>query len=374
MNRPWFGIWMCGVIVVAVFPAGEAYADDVIHACVRPNGALRVVGDPGDCGANETAIAWNVEGPPGADGGERIYGDGSAGDRLFDGGTHFFADANTQYTDFTVEAGTTLHVHSGHVIRCTGVFTNRGTIEVLWPGNAGHQGFSVDGLGTVRPSGQGVGRTVASRGEFGPDTADRSGGSGGAGVTLQMARNLLWPSHHGGGGGAGRMNVQNVVAGSGGGSLTVLCAEGVVNEGEGVIRAAPGIPGNGGGGGGGGQIVLASRGEVINTGRILAQGGRGGRSDDRGGPGGGGGGGIVHLLAPTVHSPGGIEVQGGAAGEPGEPGSITAARRQGGGGGGGAGGRGGIGGAAHANGDPGPAGDGLPGHVIITEVDPTGLF
>lgn len=48
---------------------------------------------------------------------------------------------NFQFTDFSVAAGVTLTVPSGTVIRCTGTFTNNGTIVV----NTGAPGGSADG-------------------------------------------------------------------------------------------------------------------------------------------------------------------------------------------------------------------------------------
>lgn len=48
-----------------------------------------------------------------------VYGNGSAGTRMIAVNT-VLADANQQYTSLTVDAGVTLTVASGTVIRCTG--------------------------------------------------------------------------------------------------------------------------------------------------------------------------------------------------------------------------------------------------------------
>src|SRR6185436_15592993 len=82
---------------------------------------------PGTNGTN------GMDGAAGGDGQLRIFGDGSAGaktvaaDEVWTGLT---APTNPQFTDVTINAGTTLTVQSGTVIRCTGTFTNNGMIVV----------------------------------------------------------------------------------------------------------------------------------------------------------------------------------------------------------------------------------------------------
>lgn len=353
------------VATVALGMASTARAD-VVNVCAQKStGLLRIISEAESCKSNEDAVTLGQHG---------IYGDGSAGEVLFDVPGPPFNDENTQYTDFIVEEGVTLHVPSGLVIRCTGSFVNRGIIEVSDSSNGGYQGLVGAGaLGGRRPPGQGVARGVAMTGDLGDSSATRVGGSGGTGLGLeQAARQLLHPGHQGGGGGAGRANAFSVTAGRGGGTLTVIAKEGISNEG--LIRALPGLAGEGGGGGGGGIVILASRTKVMHTGQIVVPGGKGGRSDATGGGGGGGGGGLVHFLAPVVEVTGNVDVSGGEGGTVGPAGSVTAAWRQGGGGGGGSGRSGGIGGAVSPSGDPGTPSDGSDGHVLVTEVDPSSLF
>ena len=40
-------------------------SSDLIHACVRSGGAIRIVGDPGVCNPAETPLTWNQQGVPG---------------------------------------------------------------------------------------------------------------------------------------------------------------------------------------------------------------------------------------------------------------------------------------------------------------------
>ena len=49
-------------VVALVFLSATATAQ-VINACLKPNGTLKVVSAPGDCASNETPISWNVQGP-----------------------------------------------------------------------------------------------------------------------------------------------------------------------------------------------------------------------------------------------------------------------------------------------------------------------
>src|SRR5262245_28730335 len=80
-------------------------------------------GEPGDQGA---------AGAPGADGSVRVYGNGSAGARTISADESWLEGgnppANIQFTNFTIDAGVTLIIPSGTVIRCTGTFTNNGTL------------------------------------------------------------------------------------------------------------------------------------------------------------------------------------------------------------------------------------------------------
>src|SRR5262249_49816779 len=81
------------------------------------------------CGTNPNPIS-NIGGP---------YGDASQGDVDVTATTDLYAlipTLNFQFRNFTVDAGVTLTVPSGTVLRCTGTFSNNGVITVL-PGAAG---------------------------------------------------------------------------------------------------------------------------------------------------------------------------------------------------------------------------------------------
>jgi hypothetical protein len=343
-------------------------------------------GNPGDPGA---------PGSPGADGQLRVYGDGSAGaktvaaDELWTGGT---APTNFQFTDVTINAATTLTVPSGTVIRCTGTFTNNGTI-VVQEGASGafvsSSQFLGSSFGGVNIPGEaGIALRAAQSGEIGDTTSSLRGGIGGTGVPAEHARSILAPGVKAGGGG-GASYVDSFLGGSndgnpGGGSLVVLCQGAVVNNGTITADGASPTsfdPGGGpiffgGGGGGGGVVILASKGSVTNgaTGTVNARGGAGKASDDNEGASGGGGGGIIHLLAPAVTNSGATAVTGGLGGVAGAGGSVSGATRGAGGGGGASGGGGGSGGGISSTDDPANATNGSDGYLVTSTVDPTALF
>ncbi|RMG39274.1 MAG: hypothetical protein D6719_13715 [Candidatus Dadabacteria bacterium] len=315
-----------------------------------------------------------ANGKDGADGQLRIYGDGSAGSRTVSLSTTLGADGNYnyQFVDFTVNSGVTLTVRSGTIIRCSGTFTNNGTITVDTGANGGFT-YNVNGSAVSLAANEpqpGHARRAAQNGEIGDNSLTRKGGKGGNGLTVEAASQLLAPGlYGGGGGGADGAGLQNIGS-AGGGSFTVLAKQGIVNAGT--------ISADGqtlfGGGGGGGIIILASKNSIDNTGAITAKGGNGDNSSSNQGAGGGGGGGIVHLLAPVISDTGTINVSGGLAGTAGAAGSVTANPRTGGGGGGGCGGSGGAGGQVNTAGDPGTAANGGDGYIFKTAADPTALF
>jgi hypothetical protein len=316
-------------------------------------------------------------GAPGADGQMRIYGDGSAGDRIVSG-DEVLGDENLQYGHFTVAAGARLAVPSGVVLRCAGAFTNHGTLVVSGGVLGGYVAIRSGGLAPLlRPAEAGIARSPADSGEAGDNSASRLGGLGGVGLQGALqARSVLLPGLRGGGGGGGGSSFGGVLApgGTGGGTLVVLAREGVHIDGTVVADGETGAPGAGGGGGG--VLVFASPGAVVNRGLLQARGGGGGASSQSGGPGGGGGGGIVHLLSPRITPEGAVSIDGGEAGIQGGAGSTSAPLRQGGGGGGGSGGSGGSGGAVTAGGagSPLPAQAGGVGAALRTAADPTALF
>jgi len=155
----------------------------------------------------------------------------------------------------------------------------------------------------------------------------------------------------------------------GGGSLTVLAAGSLSNEG---LIAADGDDGyRGTGGAGGGIVILASKTSVSNTGTIQAKGGKGGDSFSRAAAGGGGGGGIVHLLAPTITA-GTITLSGGAQGSSAT--AVTNPLRSAGGCGGASGGYGGYGSDVNSSNSQNGAAPGGVGVSFTTICDPTSLF
>lgn len=164
----------------------------------------------------------------------RIYGDGSAGAKVVSANATL-SDRNTQYTDFTVNAGVTLTIPSGHVLRCTGTFTNNGAI-VVSVGARGGEFRGSGGQGELmlgyRGSQPGLGSDQAGWGVLGDSSTFRSGGQGARAIPSAWA--VRYPGPYAGGGGAGAILG---AAGSGGGSLVVLAGAGIVNAGSGSIRA-----------------------------------------------------------------------------------------------------------------------------------------
>ena len=319
-------------------------------------GAVGPKGDPGE------------PGPPGADGQLRIFGNGSAGARTVTSDADLSADINRQYTDLTVASGVTLTIPSGTVIRCTGSFTNSGTIVVGTGSEGGGRQFQLNEIETNQGgSGQGVALSPAGPGGISPAGTTTSGGFPAKGLTAGQARTILHPGvNAGGAGGLGAFG-----GGRGGGGLTVLAVGPIVNGGT-LHADGEDVLSTGGGGGGGGIVILASKERVENSGVITADGGSGGLNTSDGGAGGGGGGGIVHLVAPSIVDSGTISVGGGAAG------TLTAVPvvgvHVGGGAGGACGGDGGQGGFVGSNNLPSAAVPGDPGHALQTTADPTALF
>ncbi len=46
--------------------------ETTIYACVKNNGAMRIIDASTSCGANEQSLSWNVQGPAGAQGQKAI--------------------------------------------------------------------------------------------------------------------------------------------------------------------------------------------------------------------------------------------------------------------------------------------------------------
>lgn len=333
-----------------------------------PEGAQGPAGAQGPPGPQGPQGVQGLQGVPGPAGELQIYGNGSAQARTVTG-SETLLEANLQYTDFTVAAGATLTVPSGAIIRCTGTFTNNGTIVVQQFARGGF-GFGDDSteFGAVAPPEAGISARTAGQGEFGDNSQIRSGGAGGTGLSELEARWVLSPGPAGGGGGA----ASDDSGAMGGGTLVVLARTAIVNAGT-IQADGQSALNAGSGGGGGGIIVLASLAQITNSGTLSAKGGNGENADTNEAPSGGGGGGIVHLLAPVVNDTGTHNVSGGVAG--GGAGSLTTVTpRRGGAGGGASGGNGGAGGQIDTGDVVGPAEDGSAGYYFVTLTDPTSLF
>jgi hypothetical protein len=331
-----------------------------VAALTGPTGATGALGATGPTGAT------------GADGQLRIYGDGSGGTAAVSS-SQTLSDASSMFTDVVIDSGVTLTVPSGTVIRCTGTFTNNGTISVdLGAGGGRNTGIdSTTMMSAHAVPHPGISLRAATSGEVGDVSALRSGGFGGTALSLFQASLLRYPGPLAGGGGAGGFST---TGGRGGGSLVVLCNGAVTNNG--TISAVAESISSGAAGGGGGVIILASKTSVTSsaTSFILAQGGDGGSSTTATAPSGGGGGGVIHIMAPTTNvGSATISVAGGSAGAIAT--SVSSDPRVGGPGGGASGGAGGGGGSLSANSNTPSAGvAGSSGHFIVTNVDPTSLF
>ena len=364
-----------GAALLSISWAEDASADKL---CLRTrtkvvNGFINLktgLKTAGSCPRGFTAVL-DTDTFEGADGSLRVYGDGSAG-ALSVASSTSLNTVDTQYTDVTIAAGQTLTVPSGTVIRCTGTFTNEGTISVLTYALGGRHGTTSAALLTTQSGAAhpGIGASSASNGAFGDNTATVPGGPEAGGLSEARARQILKPgAFGGGGGGAGRL-----VGGSGGGTLTVLCKGAVVNNGTISANGGSGFSGFGDGGGGGGVVILASQTSVTNSasGTVSVTGAAGAASSAGGGAGGGGGGGWTHFVAPVINSAGTVSVTGGAAGS--NSAAVTDTTRFGGGCGGSSFGKGGLGGAVFAPSTANAAAAGDPGLALETLTDPTSLF
>jgi hypothetical protein len=354
------------LLVVAIIAAVFAPSAHAVVCQNKKSGGLKV--RDGECRRKEIAFTGLV-GPPGADGQLRVYGDGSAGTRTFTSGDP--KDTNLQYTDCTVPAGVVISFPSGTVIRCTGTFTNNGTVVAT----SGAQGgvcaqYNAPNTASYRPPSLGVALAAPLSAERGTATQVQ-GGQPGVPLNAGNARALLRPGPGAGGGGSCGADA----GGPGGGGLTILAAAAIVNNG--TIEVSPlAATGLGGGGGAGGVLILASRGTITNSGALRAEGGPGGSAHDYGtigaAAGGGGGGGIVHLLAPTITA-GLVSVAGGPPGAAAVGSFPGASTRVGGGGGGACGGAGGYGGNVIGT-TPGAGSPGEAGLFLQSVLDPTSLL
>lgn len=328
-------------------------------------------------GANGADGVDGANGSNGADGSLRIYGDASSGPLTVSSSANL-STLNTQFTDITVDNGATLLVPSGTVLRCTGSFTNNGTILVGNYAIGAFIGTSAATAGTttqLAPASAGISPSIASQGAFGTSAGILAGGTSGIGMATFFSLTgytVLHPGPNGGGGGGAGFAGGG---GGGGGTLSVLCAGAVTNNG--TISAAGGDSTffNGSGGGGGGIVILASKTSAANsaTGTIDVSGGDGGPSAANTGAGGGGGGGVIVLMAPTTPTNAGtFTVSGGAAGA--NTAAVTSSPRVGGAGGGSCYGAGGGGSQVTTGNVSSGSAAGQVGQSYLTTADPTSLF
>lgn len=302
-------------------------------------------------------------------------GDGSAGNLTISTATDWNSapPANPNFANVTINPGQTLTVPAGTIIRCSGSFTNNGTLAVsIGAQNSGTSFFtSASGAsaGAMSVAGPGDTPRAAVPGAMDNNAAGRSllGGTGGVGIPQAVARTAFGGFRIGGGAGAGPFD-----SGAGGGGLVKIYCEGSIAN-AGTINA---LGANAGfasfGGGGGGIVILAARTSVGNAGgTINVSGGNGGSSNGSwGGVGGGGGGGIIIMASPTAPVSGTQVVTGGSPGTAGAV--LTTVTRTGGSGGGASGGSGGSGGGT--SGDTPQAGTGgAAGYVITMTLDPAAI-
>lgn len=354
----------------------EAVAATVI--CKKnSNGVLTLRSNRCSKGETKLSNISSLTGAAGTDGSLRIYGDGSAGAlNVTSDVTWISNEALGQYTTCAIASGATLTVPTGTVLRCSGAFTNNGTLVVKNTFAAPQVG-SIAASGGIYPAyqpaasaGLGWARVAGGNGGYGDNTAAVAGGATGFGLTARYAANILRPGPIGGGAGGAPVGS---FGSAGGGSLTILAKEALTNNG--TIRADGDSSSAGlGGGGAGGILILASKVSITHgaAGTLEADGGSGGASVATRGNSGGGGGGIIHLLAPAITVTGATSVLGGAAGD--STTAVTSSPRGGGAGGGSMAGAGGAGGTVATNNSLSGATAGGDGLVLQTVADPTALF
>lgn len=332
-----------------------------------PAGSNGVNGTNGVDGTNGTA---GTNGTNGADGMDAAWGDGSAGARVISA-DESFDDDNLQYTDFTVDAGVTVTIPSGTIIRCTGTATINGTINIDTAGSSG----GPSSLGAHKLASQGLSSQSAGNGEVGSNASNRQGGYTALALDSTLGRSIIRPPVFAGGAGGGGIGGSGT-NGEGGGGFAIYCKDGINISGTGIISAAGGYGGNCQGGGAGGVIVLASSGTVTHTGAVRARGATGGAWSTACGSGGGGGGGLIHILAQTITgNDGNLSVSAGSGIAAQGAGTVTQATRSGGGAGGALFGTGGQGAIAFTDGATSVSQAGSSGLIIKRSgFDPAGML
>lgn len=312
---------------------------------------------------------------------QMFSGDGSASELTISSNTSWAtappAGNNLNFTNVVIDAGSTLTVPAGTTMRCTGTFTNNGTITVVPGADKRGSGFSpsndVTYNGRATSNGHpGDSYAPASSPDWHNDFTANSvavdGAYGGTAIPKTVAASSFNSFRIGGGSGSGHSS-----GSEGGGLIKIYCSGAITNAG--TITANGNVGSSAAGGGGGGIVIVGSQTSVDNTaGSITVTGGLGGGGAYFGGHGGGGGGGIVVLVAPTINSAGGsISVLGGAAGASGTT-TATSNVRVGGGGGGASGGDGGYGAAVSSASAIGTAGAGNAGYSHEIVANPANMM
>ncbi|MGN0017203.1 MAG: hypothetical protein ACI37O_07705 [Candidatus Avelusimicrobium sp.] len=219
-----------------------------------------------------------------------IFGNGSDGDvTMVSNGVY---DTVKNFTNFTLNAGVTLSVTlplTPLIIRCTGVCTINGIINVAGKGFAALKGHSVGVSPYLIDTEDGNANESQTYAKFMTfDFTPIFGSGGGQGYSWQDGDNYKYATYPAGkgfnGGGAGKT----------------------------------GSAGMGGGGNGGGCVIIVAK-KIIVSGSILATGNQGGggsgySSKSKFGGGGGGAGGCVSLFANEYNITGTINVNGGTGG------------------------------------------------------------
>lgn len=322
-----------------------------------------------------TGVGGEV-GPPGLDGKDGaldVYGSGTEDINMPDGAGPIPVIQNVQFRNIYIGVGRVINIYEITTLRCTGSFTNNGTIRI-YPYQRGvenSQIYESESFSSYAVTHPGIAKSLPEVAEVGWNTALVRGGLGGKGLTVNQALSIITGLSGVSGGGSSLYR-----GAAGGGALTVLCNGPIVNNGTITARGEnvsdSGGSGGGGGGGGGGIVILASRTSVTNTGTVTVRGGVGSNSSSFAAAGGGGGGGLVHFLAPSALNEGVVDTLGGAPGVVSGP--VTDTFRYAGAGGGASAGDGGTGGSIPVNDSSSGATSGGVGYFLITQKDPTGLF
>ena len=125
------------------------------------------------CGGRSSAVQ-----PPGI---PTLYGDGSAGNKVVAADAHVDRSQSAE-RELQVNAGVTLTVCRGTVIKCTGAFTNNGTIDVPWTLAPSLPSRRLPSPTADVPRNPGNSYAPPANGEFGTNAGSRIGRDGGVGM------------------------------------------------------------------------------------------------------------------------------------------------------------------------------------------------